>query len=73
LQLFLLYINYFCRGGVAPRYSLKKKANIKLKVTTMELENVKGKLEHAINVMEVYKQSVEQLVIEIEKEKQSIQ
>jgi hypothetical protein len=35
------------------------KANIKLKATTTELENVKGKLKHAIDVMEVYKQSVE--------------
>jgi hypothetical protein len=48
-------------------------ANIKLKATTTNLENVKGKLKQAIDVMEVYKQSVEQLVIEIEKEKQSIQ
>jgi hypothetical protein len=49
------------------------KANIKVKATTTELENVKGKLKHAIDSMEVYKQSVEQLVIKIEKEKQTIQ
>jgi hypothetical protein len=34
---------------------------------------VKGKLKHVIDAMEVYKQFVEQLVIGIEKEKQSIQ
>jgi hypothetical protein len=34
------------------------KANIKLKATVIELENVKGKMKHAINAMEVYKQSV---------------
>jgi hypothetical protein len=34
---------------------------------------VKGKLKYAINAMGVYKQLVEQLVIEIEKEKQSVQ
>jgi hypothetical protein len=49
------------------------KANIKLKATTAKLENVKGKLKYAIDAMEVYKQSFEQLVIEIEKEKKSIQ
>jgi predicted transcriptional regulator len=49
------------------------KDNIKLKETATELENVKGKLKHVIDAMEVYKQSVEQLVTEIEKEKQSIQ
>jgi hypothetical protein len=35
------------------------KANIKLKATTTELENVKGKLKYAIDAMEVYKQSIE--------------
>jgi uncharacterized protein YgiM (DUF1202 family) len=49
------------------------KANIMLKATTNKLENVKGKLKHAIDAMEVYKQSVEQLVIDIKKKKQSIQ
>jgi hypothetical protein len=49
------------------------KANIKLKATTTEMKNVRGKLKHAIYTMEVYKQSIEQLVIEIEKDKQSIQ
>jgi hypothetical protein len=49
------------------------KANIKLKATTIELENMKGKLKHAINAMEVYKQSVEKPVFEIEKEKRSVQ
>jgi hypothetical protein len=34
---------------------------------------MKEKLKHAIDAMEVYKQSIEQLVIEIEKEKKSIQ
>jgi hypothetical protein len=33
---------------------------------------VKEKLKHAIDVMEVYKQSFEQLVIQMEKEKQQI-
>jgi hypothetical protein len=31
------------------------KANIKFKATTIELENVKGKMKHAIDVMELYK------------------
>jgi hypothetical protein len=30
-----------------------------LKATTNKLENVKGKLKHVIDAMEVYKQSVE--------------
>jgi hypothetical protein len=34
---------------------------------------MKGKLKHVVDAMEVYKQSVEQLVIEIKKEKKSIQ
>jgi hypothetical protein len=46
---------------------------MKLKATTMKLENVKGKLKHAIYAMEVYKKSIVQLVTEIEKQKQSIQ
>jgi hypothetical protein len=31
------------------------KGNIKIKATTNKLENVKGKLKHAINAMEVHK------------------
>jgi hypothetical protein len=40
---------------------------------TTDLENMNRKLKHAIDAMEVSKQSVEQIVIESEKERQSIQ
>jgi hypothetical protein len=39
------------------------KANNKLKVTTTKPGNEKGKLKHVIHAIEVYKQSVEQLII----------